>query len=72
VTRDPTARALRALHTLAADLAAERRESARLRRRIADLQAEVERLRAAAAPARARTARHAPGPRPKARVVDGS
>ena len=69
VTGDPTARALRAVHTLAADLAAERRENALLRRRIAELQGEVERLRAAAAPVRPRDP---PGPRPAAPVGDRS
>ncbi len=42
-----TARALRAMEALAADLATERREVAALRRENASLRAEVERLKAA-------------------------
>jgi len=53
VPEDPIARVLRAVHALAADLAAERRTSAQLRRQVAELQAEVESLRAAAAQVRA-------------------
>jgi len=53
VPEDPIARVLRAVHALAADLAAERRTSALLRRQVAELQAEVESLRAAAAQVRA-------------------
>jgi cell division protein FtsB len=41
-----TARALRAMEALAADLATERREAAALRRQNASLRAEVERLKA--------------------------
>ena len=50
---DPIARVLRVVQALAADLAAERRTNALLRRQVAELQAEVESLRAAAAPVRA-------------------
>ena len=50
---DPIARVLRVVQALAADLAAERRTNALLRRQVAELQAEVETLRAAAAPVRA-------------------
>jgi cell division protein FtsB len=46
-----TARALRAMEALAADLAAERREVAALRRENASLRAEVERLKAGRRPA---------------------
>jgi uncharacterized protein (DUF2236 family) len=53
VPEDPIARVLRAVQALAADLAAERRTNALLRRQVAELQAEVESLRAAAAPVRA-------------------
>jgi cell division protein FtsB len=45
-----TARTLRAMEALAADLATERRESAALRRENASLRAEVERLRAGRTP----------------------
>ena len=45
-----TARALRAMEALAADLAAERREVAALRRENASLRAEVERLKAGRGP----------------------
>jgi hypothetical protein len=69
---DPTARALRAVHVLAADLAAERRESATLRRLVAELEAEVERLKRDAATARALTARHPPGSCPAAPVAERS
>jgi cell division protein FtsB len=69
VTTDPTARALRAVQALAADLAAERRESAALRRRVAELQAEVDRLNAGAGPARPLDARLVPGSRPEAPVA---
>jgi uncharacterized protein (DUF2236 family) len=53
VPEDPIARVLRVVQALAADLAAERRTNALLRRQVAELQAEVESLRAAAAPVRA-------------------
>jgi|1185.fasta_scaffold115714_2 cell division protein FtsB len=45
-----TARALRAMEALAADLATERREVAALRRENASLRAEVERLKAGRGP----------------------
>jgi hypothetical protein len=62
VAVDPTARALRAVHVLAADLAAERRENAALRRTVAELEAEIDRLeRARTQP---RTANPPPRPRP--------
>jgi cell division protein FtsB len=63
---DPTAvaaRALLAMREIAADLAAERRENAALRRQVAELEAENERLRAdataASAHAAPRASRHA-------------
>jgi hypothetical protein len=70
VTADPTARALRAVHALAADLAAERRETAALRRRVVELQAEVDRLQLGLAPARSRPSRLSPGSLPPAPVAE--
>jgi hypothetical protein len=70
VTGDPTARALRAVHVLAADLAAERRENAALRRRVAELQADVDRLQLELAPARSRGSRLSPGSLPPAPVAE--
>jgi len=61
---------LRAVHVLAADLAAERRETAVLRRRVADLEAEVERLQRGLTPPRSRETHSSPGSRPTARVAE--
>jgi len=59
------------VHVLAADLAAARRENAALRRRIVELQAEVDRLLTVPLPA-ARTARRPAESRPVARVAERS
>jgi hypothetical protein len=70
VTPDPTARALRAVHVLAADLAAERRETAVLRRRVADLEAEIERLQRGLGPPRSPETHRSPGSCATVRVAE--